>query len=91
MLIAMQDTSTATQNDPFARLENLVLQAKTQIQNATPRAVKNQSRTLGLDFEDQSMRQAFLDGLRVSGGLDQETIQQHSLDPAKVAALLDLE
>lgn len=91
MLIAMQEASTATQTDPLAKLESLVLRAKTQIQNTAPRAESSQNLPHGLNFEDQNMVQTFLDGLRTPGGLDQETMTQHALDPAKVASLLDLE
>jgi hypothetical protein len=91
MLISLQEASAATQKDPLARLEGLVLRAKTQIQNTAPRAESNQNPSRSLNFEDQNMVQVFLDGLRTPGNLDQETMPRHALDPAKVAALLDLE
>lgn len=91
MLIAMQEATAATQKDPLARLESLVLRAKTRIQNTAPHAEMNLNPSRSLNFEDQNMVQIFMDGLRAPGGLDQESMPQHALDPAKVAALLDLE
>lgn len=94
MLIRMNDSNLAHEMDPLANLDSLVQRVKSRAavsSSRIPEPMPAHKQAAELDFNDPKTRESFLNSL--NGGTLQasESTMHHSLDPERVAALLDLE